>query len=83
MIIKKNLLEKIKNSRNQSYTRDFLANAIRNEAKTWKELKHKNIVSFKDFAETENNVYFFLEYCADGYTFPHSETSTCCSRRES
>ena len=66
MIQKKNLIEKINRSKNKTYTRDFLTNAIRNEVNAWKTLVHKNIASFKEYVETENNVYFFLEYCSDG-----------------
>lgn len=39
---------------------------MKNEVGLWKELDHEHIVSFIDFSETGNNIYFFLEYCDSG-----------------
>lgn len=66
MIEKKNLIDKINLSKNKSLTKDYFINALKNEVKTWKAISHKNIVEFIDFSETQNNIYFFLEYCAGG-----------------
>lgn len=66
MINKKQLLDRINNSVNKGYTKDFFTKMIQNEALAWEKLKHPNIAQFKGYKETPNNVYFFLEYCADG-----------------
>lgn len=66
MIEKKNLIDKINLSKNKSLTKDYFINALKNEVKTWKAISHQNIVEFIDFSETQNNIYFFLEYCAGG-----------------
>ena len=66
MIEKKNLIEKINLSKNKSLTKEYFINALKNEVKTWKAIHHENIVDFIDFSETQNNIYFFLEYCSGG-----------------
>lgn len=60
MISKKGLIEKINTSKNKALTKDYFISALKNEVSTWKSLKHPNIVEFKDFSETSNNIYFFL-----------------------
>lgn len=47
--------------------RNYIVNSIKNEVNTWKLLTHKNIVRFYDFSETAKNIYFFSEYCEQGY----------------
>jgi serine/threonine protein kinase len=66
MINKKQLIERINNSKNKTMTKDFFTNMIQMEALAWSKLKHQNIAQFKGYKETQNNVYFFLEYCNDG-----------------
>ena len=66
MIEKKNLIEKINLSKNKSLTKEYFINALKNEVKTWKAINHENIVDFIDFSETQNNIYFFLQYCSGG-----------------
>jgi serine/threonine protein kinase len=66
MIEKKNLIDKINLSKNKSLTKEYFINALKNEVKTWKAIHHENIVEFIDFSETQNNIYFFLEFCSGG-----------------
>jgi serine/threonine-protein kinase ULK3 len=66
MISKKHLIGKINLSKNKTLTKEYFINALKNEVKAWKSLKHKNVVAFVDFSETPNNIYFFLEYCQKG-----------------
>ena len=58
MIEKKNLIEKINQTKNKSLTKEYFINALKNEVKTWKAIQHQNIVDFIDFSETQNNIYF-------------------------
>lgn len=44
----------------------YVMNRVKDEAASWKELDHPNIVKFEGCEETKNNIYFFLEYCPDG-----------------
>lgn len=81
MIEKKNLIEKINMSKNKSLTKEYFINALKNEVKTWKAINHTNIVDFIDFSETQNNIYFFLEFCSGGYSSPHLATWKLTSRR--
>lgn len=38
-------------------------------------LNHQNILQLYNYHETENNLYFILEYCNQGYLVYDSETS--------
>ena len=67
MVSKKNLIEKINSSSNKTLTKDYFIGALKNEVNTWKAIQHPNIVEFKDFSETSNNIYFLLELCPNGY----------------
>lgn len=66
MIAKKDLVARINSSKNKLPTKDYLLGSLKNEVNTWKTLNHRNIVSFYEFSETPNNIYFFLELCEDG-----------------
>jgi serine/threonine protein kinase len=66
MIEKKNLIDKINLSKNKSLTKEYFINALKNEVKTWKAIHHTHVVEFRDFSETANNIYFFLEFCSGG-----------------
>lgn len=66
MIEKKHLIEKINLSKNKSLTKEYFINALKNQVKTWKSIHHENIVEFADFSETQNNIYFFLQFCPGG-----------------
>ena len=74
MISKKHLIGKINLSKNKTLTKEYFINALKNEVKAWKSLKHPNVVAFVDFSETPNNIYFFLEYCQKGYFLFYLET---------
>lgn len=50
MISKKDLISKINSSKNKTLTKDYFISALKNQVKTWKSLKHDNIVEFKDFS---------------------------------
>jgi serine/threonine protein kinase len=39
---------------------------LHSQVNLWKLFDHPNIVKFIDFSETQNNIYFFLEYCNQG-----------------
>lgn len=43
----------------------FMQSLVR-EVQVWMKLAHPNIVQFFDFSETQNNYYFFMEYCKNG-----------------
>ena len=66
MISKKHLIEKINSSKNKTLTKQYFISALKNEVNTWKKISHPNIVEFKDFSETSNNIYFFLQFCSQG-----------------
>ena len=40
MIEKKNLIEKINQTKNKSLTKEYFINALKNEVKTWKAIQH-------------------------------------------
>jgi serine/threonine protein kinase len=68
MIEKKKMLAKITaEQKDGKKGKDYLIQQLKNEVKTWKQLTHPNIVRFIDFSETQNNIYFFLEYCEQGH----------------
>lgn len=63
MIEKRSIIEKLKNSSNPEQRKEYIINSLKNEYQLWKKLDHPNIVKFVDFSETNNNIYFFLEFC--------------------
>ena len=66
MISKEALINKINLTDNIQLTKDYFLKALKNEILIWKQLKHSNIVAFRDLSETKNNIYFLLEYCSGG-----------------
>lgn len=66
MISKKNFFERINFRKGKSSTGKNFMNIVKKEAEIWKKIKHCNIVKFKDFLESQNNIYFFNEFCSKG-----------------
>lgn len=39
---------------------------LQNEVDNTSKMSHTNIVKFEDLVESNNNIYFFMEYCSGG-----------------
>lgn len=39
---------------------------LQNEVDNTSKMSHPNIVKFEDLVESNNNIYFFMEYCGGG-----------------
>ena len=57
------IMESSNKEQEQLNTKNYILKSLQKEIDNWKALNHPNIVKFIDFAETQNNLYFFIEYC--------------------
>lgn len=66
VIAKQRIQEKFAQSKNMQERKDKFMQSLVREVQVWMKLDHPNIVKFFDFSETQNNYYFFMEYCKNG-----------------
>eukprot|EP00825_Cyclidium_porcatum_P001849 TRINITY_DN10856_c0_g1_i4.p1 TRINITY_DN10856_c0_g1~~TRINITY_DN10856_c0_g1_i4.p1 ORF type:complete len:335 (-),score=59.19 TRINITY_DN10856_c0_g1_i4:300-1304(-) len=66
VIAKQKIQEKFAQSKNMQERKEKFMQSLVREVQVWMKLAHPNIVQFFDFSETQNNYYFFMEYCKNG-----------------
>lgn len=63
------MLAKINNCRSRIKAKDFYVKSLQNEVFLMRDFDNENVLKFYSYSETNTHLYYYLEYCNQGYIY--------------